>query len=48
MLATISSLKSCIKKHWKKITPEFLKPYFDGMNGMMQEVIEKQGDKINY
>ena len=43
---TIKSLKKCIKKHWNRITPEFLAPYFEGMPERMEEVIRRGGDRI--
>ena len=48
MPTTINALKNCIKKHWKKLDSDFLALYFDGMPDRMSEVIQRDGDKINY
>jgi hypothetical protein len=45
---TINSLKSCIKKYWRQVTPEFLAPYIDSMPERMNMVIENEGGKIKY
>lgn len=37
-----------IKKHWQKITPEFLEPYIGSMPGRMEMCIENEGEPINY
>ena len=31
MPTSVETLKRCIRKHWNRITPAFLKPYFDSM-----------------
>ena len=48
MPTSIKSLKKSIRTHWKKITPEFLDPYFEGMPKRMEQLIEKEGERINY
>lgn len=45
---TIDALKKSLRKHWKRITPEFLAPYFNSMPERMRLVLDSDGRKINY
>lgn len=44
----IEALKNCIKKHWKKVDVNFLRPYINSMPDRMQEVIDSEGDHTSY
>lgn len=44
----VASLKSSLRRHWKRVTPEFLAPYIDSMPNRMEEVLKNNGKKINY
>ena len=46
--STIKSLKRSLRKHWKRLTPEFLEPYFASMPNRMRMVINNHGNRINY
>jgi hypothetical protein len=48
MPTSVETLKRCIRKHWNRITPAFLKPYFDSMPSRMEMVLENEGGKIDY
>ena len=45
---TVEALKKSIKKHWKAVDEEFLVPYYNSMQDMMEALIENEGNKINY
>jgi len=45
---SIASLRRLAKKHWNRITPEFLAPYINSMPYRMEEAILKRGGNINY
>jgi hypothetical protein len=45
---TVRSMKRSINLHWKKVTKEFLQPYFDSMPDRMLALIENGGRKIKY
>lgn len=42
------ALIRCIKKHWNRVTPDFIKPYIDSMYNRMAMCIERNGDKVDY
>ena len=46
--SSIASLKRLAKKHWNRITPEFLAPYINSMSNRMRETILNRGGNINY
>jgi transposase-like protein len=45
---SMQRFKKSIRKHWKRLTPEFLEPYFDSMNHRMELVVAGHGARINY
>jgi len=45
---TLEAMKRSLRKHWKRITPEFLAPYFNSMPDRMRMIIESAGNRINY
>ena len=46
--ATVDAMKRSLKRHWAKLTPEFLAPYFNSMPQRMNMIIESEGDRISY
>ena len=44
----IEEMRKAIIKLWRKITPEFLEPYFNSMENRMNLLIESNGNKIMY
>jgi len=45
---TLEAMKRSLRKHWKRLTPEFLAPYFNSMPDRMRMIIESEGNRINY
>ena len=45
---TLRDLKDSIKRHWRRVTSDFLAPYIDSMPQRMKMLIENKGGKITY
>jgi len=48
MPKTVDSLKRCIRKHWRRLSVDFLAPYFESLPKRMHMIIENNGNKIKY
>src|SRR5689334_11212350 len=44
----MSQLKNSLLRHFKRIIPEFIKPYIEGMEGRFKGVSERKGNYINH
>ena len=47
MPKNIAELKTSIRKWWKTITPDMLRPYIEGMESRFIDVVSKKGGYIN-
>lgn len=48
MPTNMKNLKQSIRRHWKSMSRDFLRPYYESMKNRMRMVIKNRGGKINY